>query len=78
MELINNEYVIDGIPVTDLIEKYGTPVYVYETRRMAAQYMGTTSSQKAFDYLLDRLSTEKDTDVIAAIQKAIKAIRDKL
>ena len=38
MELQKNQYVIDGIPVTDLIEKYGSPLYVYETRKMENQY----------------------------------------
>ena len=38
MELINKQYVIDSIPVTDLIEKYGTPLYVYETKKMEKQY----------------------------------------
>ena len=39
MELINKQYVIDSIPVTDLIEKYGTPFYVYETKKMEKQYI---------------------------------------
>ena len=38
MELINNQYVIDDVPVRDLIEKYGTPLYVYETAKMEKQY----------------------------------------
>jgi diaminopimelate decarboxylase len=38
MELTNNQYVIDGVPVCDLILKYGSPLYVYETARMEKQY----------------------------------------
>jgi len=38
MEIQNNQYVIDGMPVLDLIGKYGTPLYIYETSRMEAQY----------------------------------------
>jgi len=38
MEIENNQYVIDGIPVLDLIEKYDTPLYVYETAKMESQY----------------------------------------
>ncbi|MBN2481419.1 MAG: diaminopimelate decarboxylase [Bacteroidales bacterium] len=38
MELIHNRYHIDGIDTVELIEKYGTPVYVYETSRMKQQY----------------------------------------
>jgi diaminopimelate decarboxylase len=38
MELKNNQYIIDGIPVTDLIKKYGSPLYIYETASMIRQY----------------------------------------
>lgn len=38
MELIHNRYQIDGLDVIELIEKYGTPVYVYETSRMKQKY----------------------------------------
>lgn len=38
MELENKRYTIDGIPVEELVEKYDTPLYVYETARMETQY----------------------------------------
>jgi diaminopimelate decarboxylase len=38
MELLNNHYVIDSIPVSDLIAKYGSPLYIYDTSRMEKQY----------------------------------------
>jgi len=38
MELKNNSYLVDGIPVTSLAEKYGSPVYIYETAVMEKQY----------------------------------------
>ncbi len=38
MELVNNRYLIDGIPICDLVERYGTPLYVYETAKMHEQY----------------------------------------
>ncbi len=38
MNLTENHYEIDGIEVTGLIEKYGSPVYVYETAKMKSQY----------------------------------------
>lgn len=38
MELIRNRYHIDGLDAVKLAEKYGTPVYVYETSRMKQQY----------------------------------------
>ena len=38
MELKNGQYQIDGISVTDLVEKYDSPLYVYDTRKMKKQY----------------------------------------
>jgi diaminopimelate decarboxylase len=38
MKLIHNRYQIDGVDVTELVEKYGSPVYVYQTARMKQQY----------------------------------------
>lgn len=38
MELVDNQYVIDGIPVEDICEEFGTPVYVYSTKTIESQY----------------------------------------
>jgi len=38
MELLDMQYVIDSVPIQDLTEKYGTPMYVYETAKMEKQY----------------------------------------
>jgi diaminopimelate decarboxylase len=38
MKLLHNRYVIDGVDVIELVEKYGSPVYVYQTSRMKHQY----------------------------------------
>ncbi len=38
MKLVHNRYQIDGIDVVELVEKYGSPVYVYQTSRMKQQY----------------------------------------
>ncbi|HKK61235.1 MAG TPA: diaminopimelate decarboxylase [Bacteroidales bacterium] len=38
MELVKNKYLIDGIPVTDIADKYGSPLYIYESAKMTAQY----------------------------------------
>lgn len=38
MKLIHNRYQIDGIDAIELVEKYGSPVYVYQTSRMKQQY----------------------------------------
>ncbi len=38
MEQINDQYVINGIPVLDLIAKYGSPLYIYDTSKIQTQY----------------------------------------
>ena len=38
MELLNNQYVIDSVSVQNLIDKYGSPLYIYDTSRMEKQY----------------------------------------
>ncbi|MDA3823953.1 MAG: diaminopimelate decarboxylase [Bacteroidales bacterium] len=38
MELKRNQYVIDGVAVTRIAEKYGSPVYIYESAKMVSQY----------------------------------------
>lgn len=38
MELKNNHYQIDGIKVASIPQKYGSPVYVYNTTRMKEQF----------------------------------------
>ena len=38
MELQNGQYVIDGIVVEDLVKKYGSPIYVYDSSKMISQY----------------------------------------
>ncbi|HER07281.1 MAG TPA: diaminopimelate decarboxylase [Bacteroides sp.] len=46
MELRNNQYVIDGVPVTAIAEKYGSPLYIYESARMISQYQRMTGAFK--------------------------------
>ena len=38
MELKNGKYIVDDIPVLDLVKQYGTPLFIYETSRMRFQY----------------------------------------
>ena len=38
MELKKNQYLIDGIPVLQLVKKYDSPLYIYESARMIEQY----------------------------------------
>jgi diaminopimelate decarboxylase len=38
MKLVHNRYQIDGLDVAELCEKYGSPVYIYDTSKMKSQY----------------------------------------
>jgi diaminopimelate decarboxylase len=44
MELKKNQYIIGGIPVTDLAKKHGSPLYIYDTAVMTAQYKRITGA----------------------------------
>ncbi|MBN2697353.1 MAG: diaminopimelate decarboxylase [Bacteroidales bacterium] len=46
MELKKNQYLIDGIPVLNLVEKYDSPLYVYESAKMAGQFNRITDAFK--------------------------------
>jgi len=47
MELKKNQYLIDGIPVTQLAETHGSPLYIYESARMIQQYKKITNAFKS-------------------------------
>ncbi|MCO5231276.1 MAG: diaminopimelate decarboxylase [Chitinophagales bacterium] len=38
MQLVNNQYTIDGIPVLDICNEYGAPLYVYDGATIERQY----------------------------------------
>lgn len=38
MELRNNKFSIQGVPVTTIAEEFGTPVYVYDASKLKSQY----------------------------------------
>lgn len=38
MKLVHNRYQIDGVDAIELVEKYGSPVYIYQTSKMKQQY----------------------------------------
>lgn len=44
MELKKDKYVIDGIPVVSLVEKHGSPLYIYESASMIRQYNRITGA----------------------------------
>ena len=49
MKIKNNAYIIDGLTVTDLIKKYGSPLYIYNTAKMKEQYKKLTDAFKSSD-----------------------------
>ncbi|HDR68136.1 MAG TPA: diaminopimelate decarboxylase [Bacteroidaceae bacterium] len=46
MELKKDQYVIDGIPVLDLVRKYDSPLYIYESAKIIEQYKRITGAFK--------------------------------
>ena len=46
MELKRNQYVIDGLPLLPIVEKYGSPLYIYESAKMVSQYKRMESAFK--------------------------------
>ena len=44
MNFKNNRYSLQDIDVLDLANKYGTPLYVYDTKKMKEQYEKLTSA----------------------------------
>lgn len=38
MQIKRNQYVIDGVAITAMVEKYGSPLYIYESAKMVSQY----------------------------------------
>lgn len=49
MELVNNQYLIDGVEASQLAEKYGTPLYVYNTAKMKEQFRKLSGAFKDID-----------------------------
>ncbi len=47
MELKDNVYLIDGIPVVDLVKKYDSPLYIYETAVIKRQFNRMKSAFKS-------------------------------
>ena len=49
MDLINNKYQIDGIDVLSIVEKYGSPLYVYNSSKMREKFEKFTNAFKGVD-----------------------------
>lgn len=47
MELKNNQYLINGVPVVGLAEKHGSPLYIYDSSIMIRQYKRITEAFKS-------------------------------
>jgi diaminopimelate decarboxylase len=46
MDLKDNAYSLDGIPLLTLVEKYGSPLYIYNTAKIKEQYKRLTDAFK--------------------------------
>lgn len=46
MELKRNQYLVDGVPVLSIVEKYGSPLYIYESAKMVSQYKAMENAFK--------------------------------
>ena len=53
MEQINDRYIIGGVDALQLVEKYGTPLYVYETKKMESQYNRLSKAFKGINLKLN-------------------------
>jgi HEAT repeat protein len=62
--------------ITQLGALLGDPGW--DVRRTAANFLGTTSSERALNLLTDRLVVETDNDVQAALRAAIQAVRGRI
>ncbi len=89
MYLENNQYLTDGIKATELCEKYGSPLYIYDTSKIKSQYQRITSAFKDADTkihyackaltniniirLFNSLGAGLDTVSIQEVELALKA-----
>jgi diaminopimelate decarboxylase len=89
MELVNGRYEIGGIPVLDICEEFGTPLYVYDSAKITSQYERLKNAFKGtnarFSYackaltninilkLLKSLGAGLDTVSIQEVQLGLKA-----
>ncbi|MCO5234391.1 MAG: diaminopimelate decarboxylase [Chitinophagales bacterium] len=49
MQLVNNQYTIDGIPVLDICNEFGVPLYVYEGAIIERQFNRMTEAFKGLN-----------------------------
>ena len=52
MELVENQYTIQGISVQDIAKEFGTPVYVYDAQSIKSQYNILFNAFKGVDLKL--------------------------
>ena len=38
MELVNGQYQVQGVALTDVVKEFGSPVYVYDAEKISSQY----------------------------------------
>ncbi len=52
MELVNGQYQVQGVALTDVVNQFGSPVYVYDAEKISAQYHQLKSAFSGLDVKL--------------------------
>ena len=52
MELVNGQYQVQGVALTDVAKEFGSPVYVYDAEKISSQYHHLKSAFSGLDVKL--------------------------
>ncbi|MEX0986293.1 MAG: diaminopimelate decarboxylase [Bacteroidales bacterium] len=78
MELKRNQYVIDGVSVTKIVEKYGSPLYIYDSSKMVSQYKrmmdAFTNSKVKINYAAKALTNLNILKVFRELGSGLDAV----
>jgi diaminopimelate decarboxylase len=69
MQLVNNQYQIQGINVLEVCAEYGTPLYVYDAEKIVSQYQ---TLKKAFEGLNVRIKYATKALTNQAVLKVLR------
>ncbi len=69
MQLVNNQYQIQGINVLEVCAEYGTPLYVYDAEKIVSQYQNL---KKAFEGLHVRIKYATKALTNQAVLKVLR------
>ncbi len=71
MQLVDNQYQIQGVRLVDLCAEYGTPLYVYDAEKIVSQYNKLTKAFEGVDIKI-KYATKALTNqsILKVLQKA--------